>query len=67
MMPKRDPRDGYFCLCRTTMIDSFSCTPFIYLFQVTKCIQCVGFAITRPRYAQLARDVTHNTGVTFSF
>ena len=32
MMPKRDPRDGNFCLYRTTMIGTFSCIPFIYLF-----------------------------------
>ena len=49
-MPKRGQRDGNFCLYRTTKIGTFSCIPFIYLFHVIKCIQCVGFAITRPRF-----------------
>ena len=49
VMPNSDPRDGNFCPYRTTMIDTFSCIPCIYLFHIIKCIQCVGFAITRPR------------------
>ena len=54
-------RRNFLSVSRTTMIDTFSCIPFINLFHVIKCIKCVGFAITRPRYTGMHNLLVRTT------